>query len=786
MDTNIYTLLEFEKILSRIKSYIYSGLGMELCENISFISDRDTLEHELLKTSEMKDIINREEYLQLDGLQDVRKTLSRLNIEGNYISSGEFLSLLTFLRISRIVKSYFAKINTGGEYDYELIPKITSSLFVDRILENNIDSTIDETGSVRETASAELKRIRITIRKKTENLRKSLEKILKEISDKDYSQDDIITQRDGRFVVPVKVENKRKVPGLIHSSSNTGQTVFIEPAATIELNNDITELQYEEKREIERILAELGKKVRLHLDELKGNCKILAEIDFLQAKARYAIEIIAEKPALSESEYEIKSGYHPVLLQTHKREEVVPLNFKIGGEYNSVIISGPNAGGKTVSLKTIGLLALMLQCGILVPAQYDSKFKILKNIFVSIGDQQSLENDLSTFSSHIAYLKKILDEADDKSLILIDEICSGTDPVLGSALSCAVIQNFSDKNSFSVVTTHNSELKAFAYNHEKIENASLEFNNETLSPNFKFNIGIPGQSFTFEIAGKYNFPAEVVSTAKSYLNESENKLEDLLKELNENKQKFSELKHEYDREVTRLKGLNSLYETKVSQLKANEKEVMRKAKEDAKDILQNANKLIENTIREIREKQNFSAKEIKEEFQAQVKSITKIEDEKPIEEELTDAEKKDFRVGDFVKVTGTNSSGELMEIKDGSASININGLLIKAKLTEIEKTKKAEVKKEHSKTSTIEVNEGPIERALDLRGKYAEEIYELIDKFLHNSSVNGLKSVEIIHGKGTGKLRNEVQKYLKSNPNVRSYRLGNWNEGDTGVTIVEL
>ena len=246
------------------------------------------------------------------------------------------------------------------------------------------------------------------------------------------------------------------------------------------------------------------------------------------------------------------------------------------------------------------------------------------------------------------------------------------------------------------------------------------------------------------------------------------------------------MKHEYDREVTRLKGLNSLYETKVSQLKANEKEVMRKAKEDAKDILQNANKLIENTIREIREKQNFSAKEIKEEFQAQVKSITKIEDEKPIEEELTDAEKKDFRVGDFVKVTGTNSSGELMEIKDGSASININGLLIKAKLTEIEKTKKAEVKKEHSKTSTIEVNEGPIERALDLRGKYAEEIYELIDKFLHNSSVNGLKSVEIIHGKGTGKLRNEVQKYLKSNPNVRSYRLGNWNEGDTGVTIVEL
>jgi len=785
MNENIYSLLEFEKILNRIQAYLYSGLGEELCENVSFFTNKDALQSELDKTSEMKDILTREEYLQLDGLQDVRKTLSKLNVEGSYIPSSEFLSTLTFLRISRLTKSYFSRINIGGEYDYKLIPKITAELFTDKILENNIDSTIDETGTVRESASAELKRIRITIRKKTESLRKSLEKILKDISDKDYSQDDIITQRDGRFVVPVKVENKRKVPGLIHSSSNTGQTVFIEPAATIELNNDITELQYEEKREIERILAELAKKVRVHVVELKSNCGILAEIDFLQAKAKYGIEILAEKPVLSNDEYEIKSGYHPVLLQNHKRDEVVPLNFRIGNEFNSIIISGPNAGGKTVSLKTVGLLALMLQSGILVPVHYESKFRILDKIFVSIGDQQSLENDLSTFSSHIAYLKTILDEANENSLILVDEICSGTDPVLGSALSCAIIQNLSDRNSLSVVTTHNSELKAFAYNHKKIENASLEFNNETLSPNFKFNIGIPGQSFTFEIAEKYDFPSDVVTEAKSYLSDSENKLEDLLKELNENKQKYSELKDEYNREAARLKGLNSLYETKVSQLKANEKEILRKAKDEAKDVLQNANKLIENTIREIREKQNFSAKEIKEAFQSQVEKITEIKNAEPIEE-LTETEKKNIKVGDYVKITGTNSMGDLMEIKDDHVSINMNGLLVKSKLSEIEKVKRAETRKEHAKTSTIEVNEGPVERSLDLRGKYSEEIFDMIDKFLHNSSVNGLKSVEIIHGKGTGKLRNEVQKYLKSNPAVVSYRLGNWNEGDTGVTIVEL
>jgi len=468
MNESIYTLLEFERILDRVKYHIYSGLGMELCENISFITSKFQLEEELNKTSEMKDILSREEYLQLDGLQDIRSTLSKLKIEGSYIPSIEFINILSFLRISRTVKSYFSRFNIGGEYDYTIIPKITIKLFSDKVLENNIDSTIDETGRVRDGASSELRRIRTDIIRKTNSLRKSLEKILKDTSDKDYSQDEIITQRDGRFVIPIKAENKRKVPGLIHSSSSTGQTVFIEPAATIELNNDITELQFEEKREIERILAELAKKVRVNLPELKINCEILAEIDFLQAKAKYAIEIMAEKPLISEDEYCIKNGYHPVLLQTHKRDEVVPLNFNIGNDYNSIIISGPNAGGKTVSLKTVGVLALMLQSGILVPVHYESKFRILSKIFVSIGDQQSLENDLSTFSSHISYLKKILDEADDKSLILIDEICSGTDPVLGSALSCAIIDNLTARNSLSVVTTHNSELKAYAYNTPKV------------------------------------------------------------------------------------------------------------------------------------------------------------------------------------------------------------------------------------------------------------------------------------------------------------------------------
>lgn len=773
--------LEFEKIINRIKHYTYSELGREKCEEIDFYTDTAILETELDRVLQMKEIINLSGDIPLDGLRDIRNSISKIKIEGHFISPDEFLLILEFLRVSRKINKLISEITKNEESNFILISDLTKNLFYDKVIEHNIEITIDENGEVKDTASSALNKIRKQINIQSERLRKSLANILKRVSEKEYSQEDIVTQRDGRFVIPVKVENKRDVPGIIHSSSGSGATVFIEPTETINLNNEITELHFEEKREIEKILRELAQQLSVHLNEIRVNIDILSEIDFLQAKARHSIETISSKPQLNNSHLNLINAFHPVLLQTHRRSEVIPLNLKLGEEYNTLVISGPNAGGKTVVLKTVGLMQLMFQSGLLIPANPESEFRLFKNIFISIGDEQSLENDLSTFSSHLNSIKNILDNANEDSLILIDEIASGTDPVLGSALSASILKNLSEKKSLTIVTTHNSELKEFAYNTKNIENASLEFNVDTLSPNFKFITGIPGQSFTFEIAKKYNFPETILKEANQYLDENESRLEDLLKDLNESKQKYNFLKNKSDIENSRLTGLTNLYEQKLKELNKNEKELKYKAKLEAEKIIKDANRLIEKTIKEIREDKH-TPKEIKKEFQEEAAKITETDN---TENELT-VTGNEIKVNDYVRIKDTNSSGEVLEINNGIATVNMNGLILKAKVTELENISRKDFKKVFSTESTVEVNEAKIEMSLDLRGRYSHEISDALDKFLFESKQNGLKEVSIIHGKGSGKLREEVKKQLKHNSLVKSFRIGNWNEGDSGVTIAEL
>lgn len=770
--------LEFERIIGRIRHYAYSDLGIEKCNEIEFFTEESLLSGELDKVLQAKEIINVSGELPLDGLRDIRKSLSKVKIEGYFIGPEEFLYILDFLRVSRKVKKLVNDLSQENESRYNLIHELTRNLFYDKILEHNIEITIDENGEVKDTASAALSKIRKQINAHAEKLRKTLANILKRVTEKDYVQEEIVTQRDGRFVIPVKVENKRDVPGIIHSSSGTGATVFIEPTESINLNNELTELYFDEKREIEKILRELAVQLSQNTDEIRFNADILAELDFVQAKARYAIEAIASKPRFA-GRLNLVNAFHPVLLQTHKRNEVVPLNLEIGEKFNTLIISGPNAGGKTVVLKTVGLIQLMLQSGILVPVNPESEFRLFEKIFISIGDEQSLENDLSTFSSHLRSIKGIVDTAGNDSLVLIDEIASGTDPVLGSALSSAILKNLSERGAVSIVTTHNSELKEFAYTTDKIENASLEFDIETLSPDFHFVPGVPGQSFTFEIAKKFDFPKNILAEAHNYLDENESRLEDLLKDLNETKQKYSILKNRFDIENARLTGLTNLYEKKVKELDKHEKELKFKAKLEAEKIIKDANKLIEKTIKEIRE-DKLTPKEIKTEFAAKSAEITKSDVEPDIE-----VLSGDVSVSDFVRIKDSHSEGEVIEIANGIASVNINGLMIKAKLNDLEKISR-KISDEFSGQSMIGINDKSVEQSLDLRGKFSYEISDALDKFISESKQYGLKEVSIIHGKGTGKLRDEVKKYLTGNSNIKSFRLGNWNEGNTGVTIVEL
>ncbi len=773
--------LEFSKVINRVKHHTYSDLGAGLCDEIEFFVNPELLEAELDKVSEMMNILNHSGDLPLEGLKDIRQSLSKIKIEGYFISPLEFLDILEFLRISRKLRKLVADIPHDEVKNLHYIPEMTKRLFSDRILEHNIEITIDENGDVKDSASAALHKIRKQINAQSERLRKTLSNILKKVSELDYTRDEIMTQRDGRFVIPVKTENKRDVPGIIHSSSATGATVFIEPTESINLNNELTELYFEEKREIEKILRELASQLSLHTEEIKVNIDILAETDFLNAKARYAIETISVKPVLNSRYTKFVNAYHPVLLQTHKRSEVVPLNITIGDEFNTLIISGPNAGGKTVVLKTVGLIQLMLQSGMPVPVSPESEFTIYENIFVNIGDEQSLENDLSTFSSHLRSIGDIIEHANDRSLVLIDEIASGTDPVLGSALSSAILKLLSKKNAVTIVTTHNSQLKEFAFNQEKIDNASLEFDSETLSPNFKFVQGIPGQSFTFEIAKRYNFPQNVIDEARTYLDKKEVRLEELLKDLNETKQKYNTLKNKFDVENVRLTGLTNLYDKKIAELNKNERELKYKAKLEAEKILKDANKLVEKTIKEIRE-DKLSPKEIKSEFAKESEKITDITE---VAETVQPAD-GEIAVNDSVRIRNTNSIGNVISISSGTATLNMNGLMIKTKINEIEKVVQNNFTQDFSDIPSVKISDSPAFGSIDIRGKYSMEIENDLEKFLQESVLNGFKEVSIIHGKGSGRLREEVQKYLKRNTSVKTSRPGNWNEGGSGVTIVEL
>jgi len=780
INKEIFNKLEFPKIRDKIISNCSSNFGIEKANNMEFKTNIFEVDKNLELTVEMLNIITVEGGLKLDGLKDVRKIISNLKIEGYFILQDKLLWIADFLRINRGVKSFIQQRENEFKGKYTGLFKLTQNIFTDKLIEHNIERTIDDSGNIKDNASANLRRIRNEIARKSEQLRKTLGIILKDVSDQEMTRDEIISIRDGRFVIPVRVENKRKVNGIIHSTSSSGMTVFIEPTETIAINNEITELNYEEKREIELILKDISFQLAKYKDELSVNCDIISDVDFINAKAKYAIQINGIKPELCNS-LNIIEAYHPILLNQYDRKSIVPLSLDIDDSFNTVVITGPNAGGKTVSLKTIGLLQLMLQCGLLIPCAQYSKFKIFNNIFVSIGDEQSIENNLSSFSSHLKYINEILEDSDEESLVLIDEICSGTDPNSGSALAQAMLDELSERNAISVITTHIGELKSYAYRNKKVRNASLEFDLETISPNYHFKLGIPGQSFTFEIAEKYNIQDKIIKNAKSYQKSDEVNTDELIRELELNIQKYRKLKSESDLENVRLKGLINIYESKVNSIKQKERESIKEAKEKAEQIIKDANKLIERTIKEIRESHNIKPAEIKDKFKRNSNIILDYKNGNVNEIP------KIFNIGDKIRIRDSNSEGLIEEISGESVKININGITVKSKLSELSVSDdnrnnyytKSEKSSPYSEFRKIKTE-------LDIRGQFPEEIELIIGDFINDAIINGLTSIRIIHGKGTGKLRDKVKELLKKNKSIKSYRLGNWNEGDSGVTIIEI
>jgi len=777
--------LDLPKILHRIKFYASSDLGKEAAENIEPSSDLEIISREHNRVSEMKRLLESESAIPIDGIKDIRTSLQHAAIENNVLSPKEFLNIVLTLQAARNLKSFIEK---RREFLIEL-SQTTSSISIHKEIEFNIIQAISETGEVRDSASKELRSIRQSIVDKQMTIRKALERILRATSEQGMVQDEIVTTRDGRMVIPIKVELKNKFPGFIHSTSASGQTVFIEPSETLTLNNEITELFFAEKREVERILHSLTGQIREVASAIEATVMAVTQLDLCYAKARYSIEIQGNKPLLKENgSLVIHNSFHPMLLLRHQREAIVPLNIEVGASFDTLLITGPNAGGKTVALKSVGILSLMVQSGIHIPASPDSEFPLTKKMFVLIGDNQSIENDLSTYSSQALQLKKILNETNNQTLVLIDEIGSNTDPTEGGALAAAVLEQLTKVGALTVATSHQASLKAFVHNSERMENGAMEFDQETLLPTYRFKLGLPGSSYALEIAQRLGISDEIISKARSMMGDQKARLEHLILELENRSQMLEQRLSIADEEIKKYKELSVVFESKLKQLNKELKEVKRKAIEEAKSIVERASSTVENTIREI--KTQHASREVIKQGKAQLAELEK--EVSTIEKDILETIAGDsvatlnLKEGDLVVLKSGGQSGTVLTLPDkhGFLQVAFNTIKAKVNVSNIQSISKKKARTIES-SSSVSIDK-QFSNEVDIRGLYGDDAVSIVDKFLDDAILAGLHRVDIIHGKGTGVLRKRVQMFLENDSRVKNQRMGEWNEGGTGVTVVEL
>ncbi|MCZ7612948.1 MAG: endonuclease MutS2 [Ignavibacteriaceae bacterium] len=644
MDKVVLDKLEFHKVLSTLANYSSTETGRKQILGLIPTFNLNKILKEGQTVSEAKEILIRNIPPQIDFIPDIFESISQSKIEGVVLSAKKILEILKLLKNSRSLYQ-FLKNNSSIA---PLLSEQLSSLFNDKLLENHIEKVIDENGDIKEKASQKLSEIRKQIREKQNSLVKSISSIMKTLETDGIVREDYLTLRDGRMVIPVKAEHKRQIRGFIHSESATGQTVYIEPEQTLELNNEIITLGFAEKREIERLLKDVTALIGRNSDKIKDSLLTISYVDTVFARAKYSIEIIGSFPTIkNDLDFHINDARHPVLLKKLGRDKTIPLNFKLD-EQRVIVITGPNAGGKTVVLKTIGLLSLLLQSGIHIPVDPDSNFHLFNNVLVDIGDEQSLEDDLSTFSSHLTNLKNILSVSDENTLVLLDEVGTGTDPTEGSALASAVLLKLRDKGALVFASTHHGSLKLIANSESGFINAAMEFDHEQLKPTYKFKLGIPGSSYAFEIARRIGVDEKLIDTAAGMMDSDKLKLEVFLSEIEAKSNRLEEKLKHIEIENTRLTGLSDLYKTNIGRLEKEKREILKKAKSDAEDFLKTVNKKVESTIKEIRE--SGAQKNV-------IKETKKIIDELKAEaqnlyspEVVTEINISDFRVGNFVMI----------------------------------------------------------------------------------------------------------------------------------------
>ncbi len=779
IDELVLEKLEFEKILNQVSKYSSTENGKNLILNlypsfdISFIKNEGTL------IEEAKEILNKAGHPPIDFLSDITNSISESRIEGSILSSSKVLEILKLAKTSRLLITFLkAELKEESKLKEKLY-----FLFSDKLFEHHIEKVINEQGEVKENASSELSRIRKEINSRRNELVKSINRIIKTLKEDDIVREDYLTLRDGRMVIPVKAEHKRHIRGFIHSESSTGQTVYIEPEETLDLNNDIISLSFAERREIERILRELTKMIGQSSDQLKTSLETVAYIDSIFARAKYSIEIIGAFPQVDNSKpIFISEARHPILLKKLSRQKTVPLSFELSKD-KVVIITGPNAGGKTVVLKTIGILSSMLQAGIHIPANSNSNFHIFENILIDIGDQQSIEDDLSTFSSHLKNLKSIIENAGQDSLILLDEIGTGTDPAEGSALAAAILSTLLEKGATVFASTHHGSLKVFAYNIDGMQNAAMEFDHTNLSPTYKFNLGVPGSSYAFEIAKRTGLDDDVLEKAKQNIDSDKHNLEKFLSELEEKSNRLNKKLNALEIENLRLEGLSALYKKSYEKIEKEKKEILKKVKYDGELYLENVNKKIEKVIKDLRE--SNASKDVIKESKKIIQEI-KSENKDLFTEKIEKiSDKKNFVTGDFVGINNSSTTGKIIELNQnkGKATILSGSIKMQVNISDLFETKEKKTAFDNS-FSSYDISD--VNYRLDIRGEKPEAAEFQIIKFLDDAYQGSLDRVEILHGKGTGALKKTVWDILKQHEKVKNFYFAAIEFGGEGITIAEL
>lgn len=791
MNIKALNILEYNKITELLCGFAGSEPGKIRCRELMPSADITEICQMLLETTDAVSRIFRKGNVSFSGLRDIRMSLKTLDVGGT-IGARELLDISSVLRITDSVIKYSGADDEETAAADSLMADFTALTPLSE-LRREIDHCILSEDEIADDASPELKSIRRQIVLSGERIKTELNKMLSG-SARTYLQEAVITTRDGRYCIPVKAEYKSQVAGMVHDQSKAGSTFFIEPMSVVKLNNEIRELELKETEEINRILASLSAIAGNHTAELDSNYNILCRLDFIFARARFSISYKGSEPVMNEEGHiNIKKGRHP-LIDSHK---VVPIDIYLGKNYNQLIITGPNTGGKTVTLKTVGLFSLMGQSGLHIPAADNSELTVFDDVFADIGDEQSIEQSLSTFSSHMTNIVNILDKADSRSLVLFDELCAGTDPTEGAALAISILSSLHKQRITTIATTHYSELKIYALSTEGVENACCEFDVATLAPTYRLLIGIPGKSNAFAISGKLGLPSYIIDDARNSLANEDKTFEDVIADLENKRVTIEKERYEteqYKKEITLLK---EQLKQKNQKLEENSDNILQKAREEAAAILSEAKTTADETIRKINKasSKGITVAELEAERQRLNERLNKVNSKRTLKQSTPSKQHKatDFHIGDTVHVHSLNLDGTVHTLPNakGEVTVTMGILHSTVKISDLEIIKEAkESEKINNRNSSIGKlkmsKTASISSEINLIGLRQDEAVMELDKYLDDAYLSHISPVRIVHGKGSGALRNAVHNYLKRQKHVKSYRLGSFGEGDYGVTIVEF